>query len=520
MEKDPTPIQAPIRRLVVVLGDQLDRHSPLTDAFDAHRDALWLAEVAEEATHVPSHKARTALFLSAMRHFRRDQERAGRRVIYRRLGEHGHSGLAAALDEDLHALAPAEIHLLEPGEWRVRRALVEVLEASGRAFTIATDPHFYWDAARFSRWAGRRKSLRMEYMYRELRREQAVLMDGDTPIGGRWNFDQDNRAPLPRSGPDPRPSGFSCPPDAITREAIADVERHFPDAPGSTAQFDWPVTPDEAQAALDRFIDERLPYYGRFQDAMWTGEPFLYHARLSTSLNLKLLDPRTAVAAAERAYLSGHAPLAAVEGFIRQILGWREFIRGIYWRHMPDYAASNALAADAPLPEVYWTGDTAMVCMAETIGQTLSYGYAHHIQRLMVTGLFALLYGVRPSEIHSWYLAVYVDAVEWVELPNVVGMSQYADGGVLASKPYVASGKYIQKMSNYCRGCRFDPATAIGPRACPFTTLFWDFLIRHEARFASHPRTALMWRNLKRMDDARRRAIQARAATLRSEALP
>ncbi|HEY1050812.1 MAG TPA: cryptochrome/photolyase family protein, partial [Prosthecobacter sp.] len=264
-------------------------------------------------------------------------------------------------------------------------------------------------------------------------------------------------------------------------------------------------------------VENRLPSFGQFQDAMWMHEPWLFHSRLSAAMNLKLLDPRTVLAAAEQAWKDGRAPLPAVEGFIRQILGWREYVRGIYWLMMPGYIELNAMQAHEALPPFYWTGETHMNCMRQVITQTLRYGYAHHIQRLMVTGLFALLYGVDPRQVHEWYLAVYVDAVEWVELPNTLGMSQYGDGGLMASKPYVASGKYIQRMSNYCAGCRYDPGQATGPRACPFTTFYWDYLLQHQPRLAKNPRMVMQLRNLARLNPAQRTAIQARAAELRSK---
>jgi deoxyribodipyrimidine photolyase-related protein len=306
------------------------------------------------------------------------------------------------------------------------------------------------------------------------------------------------------------------PPDETTRAVLDLVEREFSGHPGSLQHFDWPVTAEAASEALGDFIAHRLPLFGRYQDAMWTGEPYLWHARLSAAMNVKLLHPRQVIDAAVSAWTSGHAPIEAVEGFVRQVLGWREFVRGVYWLRMPEFKDANALGADKALPRFFWTGDTEMACLRQAIGQTLAHGYAHHIQRLMVTGLFALLYGVRPEEVHRWYLAVYVDAVEWVEMPNTLGMSQYADGGFMVSKPYVASGRYIERMSNYCAGCRFEPDQAVGPRACPFTTLYWDFLDRHRGRFEKHPRTALQWKNLARLNEDRIAEIRAEASSLRA----
>jgi deoxyribodipyrimidine photolyase-related protein len=369
----------------------------------------------------------------------------------------------------------------------------------------------------FALWARNRSTLRSEHLYRVLRRRTGILMIGKEPQGGHWNYDAENRQAFGRQGPPPvlPPEGFA--PDAITREVLRDVETHFPSHPGRAADFDWPVTPAQAKSALTDFLEHRLAQFGRYQDALWTGNPYLFHARLSPALNLKLLSPTEVVAAAVQSLAAGNAPLAAVEGFVRQILGWREFIHGVYWTQMPGYLNHNALEARNRLPDFYWTAATDMACLREVIEQTLRYGYAHHIQRLMVTGLFALLLGVEPRQVHEWFLAVYVDAVEWVELPNTLGMSQYADGGLVASKPYVASGRYIQRMSNYCRGCRFQPDRAVGPTACPFTTLYWDFLIRHRTRFAHHPRTALQWRSLERFDEPTRVAIGRQAAELRAQ---
>jgi deoxyribodipyrimidine photolyase-related protein len=349
-----------------------------------------------------------------------------------------------------------------------------------------------------------------------MRQRHGVLMDGAQPEGGQWNFDADNREAFGPSGPGPVPPRTVFEPDAITREVMTLVRSRFGTHPGQLDSFAWTVTRAQALQALQRFVAERLPHFGRWQDAMWPGEPWLYHAHLSAALNLKLLNPREVVDAAVAAYRAGAAPLAGVEGFVRQVLGWREYVRGIYWTRMPGYAELNALDAPHDLPGFFWTGHTDMACLRDALGQTLQHGYAHHIQRLMVTGLFALMYGVQPQQVHAWYLAVYVDAVEWVELPNTLGMSQYADGGLMASKPYVATGKYIQRMSPHCKGCRYNPAQRTGDAACPYTTLYWDFLMRHEERLAANPRMALQVKNVARLDGAEKQAIRARAAAVRA----
>ncbi|QID18439.1 cryptochrome/photolyase family protein [Nitrogeniibacter mangrovi] len=506
-----------LRHLVVVLGDQLDPDSAAFDGFDPARDGVWMAEVVEESTHVWSHKARIALFLSAMRHFAQALRARGWPVEYHRLGAHDFHGLSAALADTLVRRRPAAIRMVRAGDCRVEAAIEACAVAQQIRVGRVPDTHFIATEADFGRWADGRRQLRLEYWYRALRKRTGVLMDGATPAGGQWNYDQQNRASFGAEGPGWVPEPVRFMPDAITREVIDLVEARFPTHPGSLRGFDWPVTPAQAAEALDDFITHRLASFGHYQDAMWTDRGWLYHSRLSAALNLKLIDPMTVCRAAEQAWRAGMAPIAAVEGFVRQILGWREYVRGLYWRFMPGWLDDNALDAHVRLPSFFWTGQTDMACLRQVIEQTLATGYAHHIQRLMVTGLYALLLGVAPRQVHAWYLAIFVDAVEWVELPNVLGMSQHADGGRMASKPYVASGKYIERMSNYCRHCRFDPGEATGETACPFTTLYWDFLARHRARFAEHPRLALQVRNLDRIDPDRLQAIRAQAAALRGQ---
>ena len=507
----------PLRHLVLILGDQLDEDASALDGFDPAQDLLWMAEVDGESTHVPSSKQRTTLFLSAMRHFAELLRARGWPLTYRLIDEPGNAGtLAGELARSLAELKPQRLVMTAPGDWRVLQALRGVAQAQGLELELRDDRHFYCTVREFARHAEGRKSLRMEFFYREMRHKTGVLMEGGKPLGGAWNYDTENRGSFGKAGPGlvPAPTRFA--PDAITREVMALVNARFPGNPGTNDRFAWPVTRAQALQVLEGFIAQRLPSFGLYQDAMWAGEAWLYHAHVSSSLNLKLLNPREVVAAAERAYHAGAAPLAAVEGFIRQVLGWREYVRGLYWTRMPALAGGNALDAQAPLPAFYWSGETDMACLRDAITQTLREGYAHHIQRLMVTGLYALLLGAAPREVHQWYLGVYVDAIEWVELPNTLGMSQYADGGLMASKPYVASGKYIQRMSNHCRGCRYDPATATGEDACPFTTLYWDFLGRHEALLSGNPRMAMQLKNLRRLDAAERARIAEQAARHRT----
>ncbi|MEZ5386358.1 MAG: cryptochrome/photolyase family protein [Prosthecobacter sp.] len=502
-----------VSRLILILGDQLDLKSAALNDFDPKTDAIWMAEVAEESNKVWSTKARIAMFLTAMRHFRETLRRREWKVVYHEMGTH--PTFEEALASSVKELKPQKLLMVHAGEWGVQRDIEKTAAKLNVPLEVREDRHFLCTTTEFAKHAEGRKQLRMEFFYREMRQKIGVLMERGKPVGGQWNFDHDNRASFGKDGPGLRVLPRRFKPDAITQEVIRMVNERFAKHPGTLDDFDWPVTADEARLALEDFIEHRLAEFGQYQDAMWTNEPWLYHSRLSAAMNLKLLDPREVIAAAEQAWHDGTAPLAAVEGFIRQILGWREYVRGIYWRFMPDYLERNAMQAHEPLPEFYWTGETDMACLRDSITQTLRYGYAHHIQRLMVTGLFALLFGVDPKRVHEWYLAVYVDAVEWVELPNTLGMSQYGDGGVMASKPYVASGKYIQRMSNYCTGCRYDPAQSTGPKACPFTTLYWDYLLQHEPTLRQNQRMSMQVRNLVRLDESKRLAIQEQAKELR-----
>ena len=510
-------MQGPCRHLVVVLGDQLDRQSSAWDGFEPGQDSAWMAEVAAEAGHVWSGQPRIALFLSAMRHFAQDLRRDGVPLAYRALDDPSNRGslgdeLGAALDR----LRPRRVVVTQPGEWRVLQLLQAACGSRGIALEVREDRHFCCTLPQFRAHAAGRRQLRMETFYREQRRRLRILMDGDQPCGGAWNFDKDNRSGFGRQGPGLVVPPLRFEPDATTREVIDLVRRRFGEHPGSLDSFGWAVTREQALQAQADFVDNRLPAFGPWQDAMWTGEPFLHHSLLSAAMNLKLLEPLEVVSAVERAWRARRVPLASAEGFIRQVIGWREYVRGIYWTRMPQYLDLNELDAREPLPSFYWTGETPMRCLREAITQTLAHGYAHHIQRLMVTGLYAMLLGVQPQQVHAWYLAVYVDAVEWVELPNTLGMSQYGDGGFMASKPYAATGRYIDRMSDYCRGCRFDPGLRTGDRACPFTTLYWDFLARHEQRLRANSRMGPQVRNLAAIGMDERAAIAERAAAIRA----
>lgn len=492
-------------RLFPVLGDQLSPQLASLRHCRRDRDVVLMAEVGTETGYVPHHKKKLVFILSAMRHFARALQRDGYRVDYVRLEDPDNSGsLTGEIERAVRRHRPKEILVTESGEYRVDaeiakwRALCET--------TVFGDDRFYLTRSDFADWARDRKQWRMEFFYRDMRKRFGILLQPDgSPEGGRWNFDAENRKPLQSSLFLPRP--FAIEPDEITCSVIDMVERLFPDHLGRALPFHWAVTREEARRGLEGFVRDRLALFGDHQDAMQTGNPFLYHAQIGLYLNCGLLDPRECVQAAEDAYRAGQAPLNAVEGFIRQILGWREFVRGLYWMKMPRYAEENALGATRPLPALYWGAPTRMNCLAQAVGDTIEFAYAHHIQRLMVLGNFALLAGISPKEVQRWFLAVYADAFEWVELPNVSGMALFADGGLLASKPYAASGAYLGRMSDYCGSCGYETGKRSGAKACPFNFLFWDFLRRHRERFNANPRLSMLYRTYDRFSAEERRAI-------------
>lgn len=487
-----------MRTLAVVLGDQLDRRSAIFEDWNPNTDAIWMAEVAEESTHVPSHPARIALFLSAMRHFRDELESKGFRVYYRLLDDKNNPGsLSAELKAAIAELRPERIICIEPGDYRVRTALLEAVPA----LEILPDRHFLCSLDQFNAHAHGRKQLRLEYFYREMRRAHGVLMDGNQPAGGEWNYDSENRAAFGKQGPGTVPPPLAFPPDRTTRDVLALVRQRFASHAGSLDHFSWPVTPAQARAALDDFITHRLPFFGAHQDAMWTNEPFLYHSRISAALNLKLLDPREAIAAAENAYRRHDAPLAAVEGFIRQILGWREFVHHVH--EATDgfrTVSTDVLGAGRPLPPAFWGTPSGLHCLDTVVADVWREGWSHHITRLMVLSNLATLLDLSPRELTDWFWVAYVDAFDWVVEPNVLAMGTYATGPLMTTKPYVSGAAYIARMSDYCRGCRFDPATS-----CPITRLYWAFLARHEAPLVGNPRMAMPMRSLAKRPAAARR---------------
>ena len=497
------------KRLILILGDQLDLQGSALRDFNPKLDEILMVESANEAQYVWSHKAKIALFLSAMRHFAEALIKLKYPLTYIKEAS---LPIIDVLRVQLLNKQISHLVCVEPGEWRLKEAIHSLALELSLELEMREDDHFFCSHQEFLDWASDKKELRLEYFYRLMRKKHGILIDADgNPEGGQWNFDQDNRKPYSKNGPGMIDEPLVFKPDAMTQEVLSYVGKTYQDHPGSLEYFSWAVTREQALEALDYFVEYRLRNFGVFQDAMWTDTPFGWHSILSSSLNLKLLNPREVINAVLSAWKKYSLDLSTVEGFVRQVLGWREFVRGMYYLDMPKMAADNYYGHSRALPKWYWTGDTQMACMKDAIGQTLQYGYAHHIQRLMITGNFALLAEILPSEVCDWYLAIYVDAIEWVELPNTAGMALFANGGRFTSKPYIASGAYIKRMSNYCKTCQYKPDIRFGETACPVTTLYWNFLIQHRAQFDSSPRTRLMTANLSRISNEDQASIQLHA---------
>ena len=494
--------------LRLILGDQLSETISSLRDVDKLNDNILICEVKSEATYVKHHKKKIAFLFSAMRHFSKFLEGLNYNLTYIKYDDSGNSGsLYGEVKRAILTNNHEKIVITKPNEFRLYLEMLEWENKLNIPVEIRDDDRFLCSTDEFNTWASDRKQLRMEYFYRNMRRKYDILMEGDEPIGGQWNFDSENRKP-PKNGLDV-PKSYSTQPDKITMEVINLVENSFNDHFGDLKPFNFAVTRQQALVVLDEFIDKRLSMFGDFQDAMVEGEPWMFHSHISFYLNCGLLTPLECIKAVERAYYDNRAPLNAVEGFIRQVLGWREYIRGVYWYKMPAYKSENFLEAHRKLPEFYWTGQTDMNCLKQCINETKENSYAHHIQRLMVLGNFVLLAGINPDDVHEWYLSVYSDAYEWVELPNVTGMILYADGGILASKPYAASGAYINRMSNYCKNCHYKVSSKTGEDACPFNYLYWDFLIRNETKLRNNPRMGLIYRNLDKMKSDKYEAIKS-----------
>ncbi len=494
-------------RLILVLGDQLSFANPAIASADPAEDQVLLAEVAEEAQYVPHNRHKIALIFSAMRHFGNALRERGFQVHYIRFAE-GVPSLQAALARVLESHPCTVVRVCEPGEYRLREAMAGWEQALDVSLEMLEDTRFLASHQTFRDWAAGRKQLRMEYFYRAMRQHYGVLLEPDgQPAGGRWNYDQENRVGW--RGQRDVPPRRALKQSAVTREVLAEVAKAFPDNPGDLAQFNYACTAAEARAEFDWFLEYALADFGRYQDGLVEESPWVFHGKISMYLNIGLLEPLELCSDVEQAWRDERCSLAAAEGFIRQILGWREYVRGVYWLLMPEYAEGNSLDAHNPLPGFFWTAQTDLRCLQRALGQSLELGYAHHIQRLMVIGNFALLAGLDVKAVCEWYLAVYADAFEWVELPNTLGMALHADGGVMASKPYAASGKYIQRQGNHCKDCRYSPSRMTGEGACPYNALYWRFIDRHMDALSQNPRMGLITANWRKRKASEREAIVA-----------
>ncbi len=482
-----------------VLGDQLSLDNPAL----AGADRVLLVQSIGALGAKRFHRQKLHLILVAMRRFADALESRGMEVDYVRAPT-----LAAGLAEHSRRHAPDRVALLAPKSAEGRRRL-----AGLAGVEIVPGTLFLTDEADFEHWAQGRRRLVMEDFYHWQRSRLGVLMDDGQPCGGRWNFDAENRKPPPRDLAPPRP--YRPREDELDVAVRAELDALALDSWGEDGPRLWPADHAQARRALRHFIDFGLSDFGPYQDAMVTGERMLWHSLVSSSLNLGLLDPLECVQAAEQAYRDGRAPLQSVEGFIRQIIGWREYIWSMYWHLGDRWAQMNALGADGPLPKVLETGETDMRCLADAVGGLRVTGYAHHIERLMLFGNLMLLAGVAPPLARDWFHRAFIDGYDWVMAPNVLGMATWADGGVMMTKPYAASGRYIQRMSNHCRSCRYDPGTRTGEDACPFTTLYWDFLDRNRRQLTEIRRMQLSLRNLDRIGPAEMTEIRDQARGLR-----
>ena len=478
---------------------------------DPKQDWILLAESMDECRHVPHHKKKITLWLSALRNYKVFLESKGYQVIYSPIDcKNTKESLCAEAGKWIEKKSIKELTSLLPPDYRLKNNLEDLASRHKLKLSISEDPYHISSIKEFKKWTENRKMLTMEYFYREMRKKTGLLMTADgAPLKDQWNFDKENRSALPKTVSPPKPLKFKASP--LVKDVMSLVERIFPHHFGDLDEFWWGTTHKEAEEAFADFLETRLSHFGSYQDAMSDQSPFVFHSLCSIYINLGLLDPLTCCQKVEEAYKNKKIPLNAAEGFIRQIIGWREFIRGIYWLKMPAYKKTNHLEAARKLPDFYWTAETKMNCMHHAIRTTKTEAYAHHIQRLMITGNFALLAGISPEEVNAWYLIVYADAFEWVQLPNTHGMSLFADGGVFGTKPYAASGSYINRMSNYCEGCQYNVKEKTGDKACPFNFLYWNFLNKNQDKLRDNRRMAFAYKNLDRWDDQTLKEIKVKA---------
>ena len=501
--------------LRLILGDQLNPSHSWFSKVDPNI-VYTLMEMRQETDYVVHHAQKVIAIFAGMRDLAAHLKAQGHRVHYLAIDDSENTqSLTLNLEKLLEQHTCSRFEYQQPDEWR----LDAQLETFGKGLKIEVEmcdsEHFYTTRHEAGEIFKGQKSWLMERFYRQMRTKHKVLMlDTKKPVEGQWNFDHENRKRWTGTPPEPQDQRTQHDHSALWKV----IEKAGVQTMGEAhaAEFFWPLNRKEALAELDHFIEHILPNFGDFQDAMSTGHWRMFHSLLSFSLNSKMLKPQEVVSRAEQAWQAGNVSIATAEGFIRQILGWREYIRGMYWHHMPGYAQHNTFNHITPLPEWFWTGKTKMRCLSDSIGQSLEHAYGHHIQRLMIIGNFSLLAGLDPAALHRWYLGIYIDAFEWVELPNVIGMSQFADDGLLATKPYVSSAAYVDRMSDYCKGCHYDKKLREGERACPYNALYWDFFIRHEEKLSKNFRLGMVYRNIEKMSDAAIDGIKEKAQEIKA----
>ena len=487
-----------MKSIRLIFGDQLSLSLASLENSDHANDLIVMMEIKQETDALAHHRRKILFLFSAMRHFEQDLKKQGFKTRYYKLDD---SDNLQRFEDNLRALIHQGefdcLHITELGEYRIQQEVLTWEEKLEIPVKIYSDNRFYLSKAEFAAYAKDKKNLLMENFYRFMRKKTSYLMEQGKPLGGKWNFDSHNRQRYDNKHPIPQRPLF--PPDSITKEVTALLEKHFESRFGSIDNFQECVNRNQALECLDFFAEQLIAHFGTYQDAMVGGEQLLFHSRISHLINCGLLSPSEVCESVLKIPIANEQILYSIEGFIRQVIGWREYVRGIYWLKMPDYLGSNHFNANRTLPDFYWSGKTRMNCVSHVVKQTIESAYSHHIQRLMITGNLALLMGINPIEVHEWYLAVYDDAYEWVELPNTYGMALYADGGLLATKPYAASGNYINKMSDFCKACSYKVKQKSGEDACPFNYLYWYFLDKNHAKLKTNHRLFMPLKNLEKM---------------------
>lgn len=495
-----------MKSLGLIFPDQLSKNNLVYENLNKD-DVLLYFEPVQTFYDIPHHKQKIIFLISSLRKLIQSHNR--KNSIHKKISKQPPK-LKDTLKEILQENEFNKLYVTKPSDFQTLKDLMFFCQIHSIELIVLKDTKFICSNEDFQSWSAGKKSLIQEFFYRWVRKKYSILMDGDKPIGGKWNLDKDNRKGASAIKEDiPKRNNIKT--DELIVGVMVEVNEVFKDSFGEIDNFNWATTHDEAWEQMNWFYKVYFKNFGSYQDAMKSDEPFMFHSLLSAYLNAGLLDPMECVIEAEKLYSAENIPLNSVEGFIRQIIGWREFIRGIYWSNMPHYKELNYFENSRNLPKFFWSGKTDMHCIQQSVDSTRKYAYAHHIQRLMVTGNFAMLAGISPSQICDWYLAVYIDAYEWVELPNTLGMATFSDGGIVGSKPYAASGKYINRMSNYCSSCKHNPKNTLEDDSCPFNYLYWNFLIQNSNSLSSNPRMKLVYNTLGKFDDAFKEKVKLKS---------